>query len=50
VLHGTAGRFRDDMQMFEAKYRTIRHGAAYPIREEEVRWQVALLKQPSTGW
>jgi predicted dehydrogenase len=40
----------DYMHLFEAAYRTIRHGAAYPVREEEAQWQVALLEQAPTGW
>ncbi|SHI39943.1 Predicted dehydrogenase [Hymenobacter daecheongensis DSM 21074] len=31
--------------LFEAVYQTIRHGAAYPIREAELRWQNELLAQ-----
>jgi scyllo-inositol 2-dehydrogenase (NADP+) len=33
----------DYRQLFEAVYQTIRHGAAYPIREEELRWQNDIL-------
>jgi len=31
--------------LFEAVYQSIRHGAPYPIREEELRWQNELLEQ-----
>ncbi|RYU81036.1 Gfo/Idh/MocA family protein [Hymenobacter persicinus] len=31
--------------LFEAVYQTIRHGAPYPIREDELRWQNELLEQ-----
>jgi predicted dehydrogenase len=37
----------DYRQLFEAVYQTIRHGAAYPIREEELRWQNELLDLPA---
>ena len=33
--------------LFEAVFQTIRHGAAYPIREEQLRWQNELLAQPA---
>jgi len=36
----------DYRQLFEAVYQTIRHGAAYPIREEELRWQNEVLDLP----
>ena len=32
--------------LFEAAYQTIRHGAPYPIREEQLSWQNELLAQP----
>ncbi|GAB3238639.1 Gfo/Idh/MocA family oxidoreductase [Hymenobacter seoulensis] len=31
--------------LFEAVYQTLRHGAPYPIRAEELRWQLAILEQ-----
>ena len=31
------------MGLFEAVYQTIRHGQAYPIREEELTWQLEIL-------
>lgn len=33
--------------LFEAVFQTIRHGAPYPIRAEELRWQLELLEQPA---
>ncbi|MDO7874817.1 Gfo/Idh/MocA family oxidoreductase [Hymenobacter sp. ASUV-10] len=36
----------DYRQLFEAVYQAIRHGAAYPIREEELRWQNEILDLP----
>lgn len=35
----------DYTQLFDAVYQTIRHGAPYPIRLEEVRWQLEILEQ-----
>ena len=35
--------------LFEAVFQTIRHGAAYPISEEQLRWQNELLAQPADG-
>lgn len=35
----------DYMQLFEALYHSIRHGISYPIRLEEIRWQMELLEQ-----
>ena len=32
--------------LFEAVYQTIRHGAVYPISEQELQWQNELLEQP----
>lgn len=37
----------DYTHLFEAVYQTLRHGVAYPIRLEEIRWQLALLEQPA---
>ena len=33
--------------LFEAVYQTLRHGAAYPIRAEQLRWQNQLLAMPA---
>ncbi|QIL76604.1 Gfo/Idh/MocA family oxidoreductase [Hymenobacter sp. HDW8] len=35
----------DYMQLFEALYQTIRNGIPYPIKLEEIRWQMELLEQ-----
>lgn len=37
----------DYRQLFEAVYQTIRCGAAYPIREDELRWQNEILDLPA---
>lgn len=39
-----AGNYR---QLFEAVYQTIRYGADYPIREDELRWQNEILDVPT---
>ncbi|TYZ07444.1 oxidoreductase [Hymenobacter lutimineralis] len=31
--------------LFEAVYQTIRHGQPYPVRPEELRWQLEILEQ-----
>lgn len=31
------------MDLFEAVYQTIRHGQPYPIKEEELEWQLEVL-------
>jgi predicted dehydrogenase len=40
-----AGDYR---QLFEAVYQTIRHGAPYPITDEQLLWQLELLEQQGT--
>ncbi|MFC7666101.1 Gfo/Idh/MocA family oxidoreductase [Hymenobacter humi] len=37
----------DYMNLFEAVFQTIRHGAPYPIREEQLLWQNELLEGPT---
>ena len=37
----------DYMGLFEAVFQTIRNGAPYPIREEQLLWQNELLDQPA---
>ena len=32
------------IQLFEAAYQTIRHGALYPITEEHIAWQIEMLE------
>ncbi len=34
------------MELFEAVYQAIRHEVHYPIRDEQLRWQIKLLEQP----
>ncbi|MCC2545620.1 Gfo/Idh/MocA family oxidoreductase [Hymenobacter sp. BT175] len=41
------GRRGDYQGLFEAVYQAIRHQQPYPIREEELRWQLELLEQPA---
>ena len=33
--------------LFEAVFQTIRHGRPYPVRAEEVAWQMEILEQPA---
>lgn len=33
--------------LFDAVFQTVRHGAAYPIRAEQVAWQLEALEQPA---
>ena len=33
--------------LFEAVYQTIRHGQDYPIRDEQMTWQLEILEQPA---
>jgi len=35
--------------LFEAVHQTLRHGAEYPIRDEQLRWQNQLLEQAADG-
>lgn len=37
------------MGLFEAVYQAIRHGQPYPIREEELTWQLAMLECSPVG-
>jgi predicted dehydrogenase len=37
------------MGLFEAAFQAIRHGAPYPVREEQLLWQNELLETPSKG-
>ena len=37
----------DYTHLFEAAYQTIRQGAPYPIRLEQIRWQLEILEQPA---
>ncbi|TGE21213.1 oxidoreductase [Hymenobacter aquaticus] len=36
--------------LFDAVYQTIRHGAPYPIREEQLLWQNEILAQTDDVW
>lgn len=38
------------LDLFEAVFQTIRHGAPYPVREEQLLWQNELLEQPAESW
>ncbi|AIZ62645.1 oxidoreductase [Hymenobacter sp. DG25B] len=46
VLPAPRGHY---MGLFEAAYRTIRHGQPYPITEADIMAQLALLEQPPTA-
>lgn len=37
----------DYTHLFEAVYQTLRHAVPYPIRLEQIRWQLELLEQPT---
>jgi predicted dehydrogenase len=37
----------DYTHLFEAVYKTIRHEVPYPIRLEQIRWQLEILEQPA---
>ena len=34
------------LNLFEAVFQAIRHNVPYPIRDEQLRWQIELLEQP----
>ncbi|WP_400190145.1 Gfo/Idh/MocA family oxidoreductase [Hymenobacter sp. B81] len=36
--------------LFEAAYQTLRHGAPFPVREDELRWQLEILGQAADAW
>ncbi len=38
---------RSYLALFEAVFQTIRHGQAYPVRDEQVAWQLEILEQPA---
>ena len=40
----------DYMGLFEAVYQTLRHGAPYPITEDELLWQLQALTEPDDAW
>ncbi|MBF9236455.1 Gfo/Idh/MocA family oxidoreductase [Hymenobacter sp. BT683] len=37
----------DYLSLFEAVFQTIRNGVPYPIREEQLQWQMELLESPA---
>ncbi|RTQ47895.1 oxidoreductase [Hymenobacter gummosus] len=40
----------DYMGLFEAVYQSLRHGAPYPITEEQLLWQLRALTEPDDAW
>ncbi|MCC3160463.1 Gfo/Idh/MocA family oxidoreductase [Hymenobacter sp. 15J16-1T3B] len=40
----------DYMGLFEAVYQTLRHGAPYPITEEQLLWQLQAFTEPDDAW
>ncbi|OON68648.1 Gfo/Idh/MocA family oxidoreductase [Hymenobacter sp. CRA2] len=40
----------DYLQLFEAVYQALRHGAPYPITEEHLLWQLRVMTQPDERW
>ncbi|KUG08289.1 Gfo/Idh/MocA family oxidoreductase [Solirubrum puertoriconensis] len=40
----------DYLQLFEAVYQSLRNGAAYPITEEHMLWQLQALAEPDEQW